>query len=624
MAPPPIRVLHVDDDPDFLDLAQAFLERSGELQVATETSPAAAHTRILDERWDAVVSAYLMPGLTGIELLRLLRQAGRDTPFILFTGKGREEVVIQALNEGADFYLQKGGDPHAQFAELEHKVRQAVERRRAAAAARHSRQAREETESLYLTLVETTATGYVILDDQGTVLDANANYLHLTGRGDRAEILGHSVIEWTAPHDRARNAAEVLRCFAGEPVRFFEIDYLRPDGSVVPVEINAQAVETTAGRRILSLSRDLSERRRATDALRESSANLRTGESRYRSLIDNVRGVIFEVDPAGTITYISEPVERLTGYRPAELMGHNLAEYIYPDDLGWLLENFRDTLAGHLNLAEYRVVTKAGGVRWVQSYSNVVGTAGGLMGILIDVTEGMLATEKDRAHEARLREANRKLQLVSSITWHDLRNTVHTILGSAELARLHDARQEAHLARIERAGRAILAAIELLHDCESLGVKDPIWVSPHEVVARVAANFDGVRITNRLPADFQILVDPLVDKVFHNLFDNAVKHGGKVTAVTVTLHEAAGDVRLLVSDDGAGVAPDDRELLFERGHGRHTGMGLFLVREILNATGIDIRETGSPGQGACFELGVPSTGHRRRDGGRTAPTPGPL
>ena len=124
MAPPPIRVLHVDDDPDFLDLAQAFLERSGELQVATETSPAAAHTRILDERWDAVVSAYLMPGLTGIELLRLLRQAGRDTPFILFTGKGREEVVIQALNEGADFYLQKGGDPTVQYGQLKNSILQ--------------------------------------------------------------------------------------------------------------------------------------------------------------------------------------------------------------------------------------------------------------------------------------------------------------------------------------------------------------------------------------------------------------------------------------------------------------------------------------------------------------------
>ena len=72
MAPALTRLLHVADDPAFRDLAQAFLERSGELEVATETSPEAARTRMLDERWDAVVSDYLMPGVSGIELLRHL------------------------------------------------------------------------------------------------------------------------------------------------------------------------------------------------------------------------------------------------------------------------------------------------------------------------------------------------------------------------------------------------------------------------------------------------------------------------------------------------------------------------------------------------------------------------
>jgi PAS domain S-box-containing protein len=617
-----IRVLHVDDDADFLEIAKAFLERSGELAVVTETSPLAALTRARNEAWDAIVSDYFMPGLSGIELLRHLRGAACDTPFILFTGKGREEVVIQALNEGADFYLQKGGDPGAQFAELEHKVRQAVERRRAEAAVRHTQRAREETESLYRALVETTDTGYVIVDEQGLVLDANANYVQLTGRTDRAEIVGLSVIEWTAPHDRERNAAEVRRGFAGEPVRFLEIDYVRPDGTTVPVEINAQALDTAAGRRILSLSRDLSERRRAADALRASLAQLSASEARYRSLIDNVRGVIFEVDAAGTVTYISEPVERLTGYRPAEVMGHNLAEYIHPDDLGWLLENLRETLAGNLNLAEYRVIGKDGVVRWVQSYSNVVGPAAGLMGILVDVTEAKLAAEKDRLQETRLREANRKLQLVSSITWHDLRNAVGTILGSAELARRGDVQLSSQLDRIVRGGRAILAAIELVHDCERVGIKDPVWVSAHQVVTRVAASFDGIRITSTLPEGLEILADPLVDRVFHNLFDNAVKHGGQVTTITVAHHAHDDDLCLVVTDDGRGVAPEDKARIFERGHGRHTGMGLFLVREILNTTGIAIAETGTAGSGARFELRVPPTAHRRRSaGGPATPTP---
>ena len=79
-------------------------------------------------RYDAIISDYQMPGTNGIDFLKSLRSKGNKMPFILFTGRGREEVVIEALNSGADFYLQKGGNPDAQFIELEHKVREAVGR----------------------------------------------------------------------------------------------------------------------------------------------------------------------------------------------------------------------------------------------------------------------------------------------------------------------------------------------------------------------------------------------------------------------------------------------------------------------------------------------------------------
>jgi signal transduction histidine kinase len=139
----------------------------------------------------------------------------------------------------------------------------------------------------------------------------------------------------------------------------------------------------------------------------------------------------------------------------------------------------------------------------------------------------------------------------------------------------------------------------------------------------VAAGFEGVRITSALPATLEVLVDPLFDRVFHNLFDNAVKHGGRVTAIAVA-HRADGDaLRLTITDDGGGVAAAEKARIFERGHGRHTGMGLFLAREILNATGIAISETGPAGGGACFELLVPRAGHRRRAAaGAAPPAPG--
>ncbi len=128
-----INVLVVDDEPALADIAQIFLQRNN---FCTDTACSAneALKKISQYPYDAIVSDYQMPGKDGIELLRQVRSVNPVIPFILFTGRGREEVVIQALNEGADFYIQKGGDAQAQFAELSNMIRRAVERRSAAAA----------------------------------------------------------------------------------------------------------------------------------------------------------------------------------------------------------------------------------------------------------------------------------------------------------------------------------------------------------------------------------------------------------------------------------------------------------------------------------------------------------
>ena len=131
MEEPPITVLYVDDEPGLLDIARIFLEKSGDFKVETSTSAQIALDNPGIRACDAIVSDYQMPDMNGIAFLKIVRERFGDIPFILFTGRGREEVVIDAINNGADFYLQKGGDPKAQFAELAHKIRQAVKTRRA-------------------------------------------------------------------------------------------------------------------------------------------------------------------------------------------------------------------------------------------------------------------------------------------------------------------------------------------------------------------------------------------------------------------------------------------------------------------------------------------------------------
>ena len=180
--PSPYRVLYVDDEEVLLDLTRLFLEKGGLFSVDCVPSGKDALDRIAARHYDAIVSDYQMPEMDGIALLKKVRETDKTLPFILFTGKGREEVVIEAIESGADFYLQKGGEPTAQYVELSHKIRTAIERRAAEIALR-------ESEEQYRSLVETTGTGYVILDGDGRVITANQEYIRLTGRqaGDRMD-----------------------------------------------------------------------------------------------------------------------------------------------------------------------------------------------------------------------------------------------------------------------------------------------------------------------------------------------------------------------------------------------------------------------------------------------------
>jgi signal transduction histidine kinase len=106
--------------------------------------------------------------------------------------------------------------------------------------------------------------------------------------------------------------------------------------------------------------------------------------------------------------------------------------------------------------------------------------------------------------------------------------------------------------------------------------------------------------------DYEVRADPMFEKVIFNLFDNAVRHASGASRVVLTAHEAKGELVIEVEDGGAGISGADREHLFERGYGKNTGYGLFLSREILGITGIEIEERSHPGKGARFVITVPA------------------
>lgn len=160
------RVVYIDDEPGLLEITKDFLEDDGDIQVDTERLPEKALERFVQGAYDVIVSDYQMPRMDGIQLLKALRGTGDRTPFILFTGRGRQEVAIEALNSGADFYLQKGGEPKVQFRELKNAIIQLSQRRNAERLA-------VQAERKYQDLVEGANSIILKLDPSGNIVFLN-------------------------------------------------------------------------------------------------------------------------------------------------------------------------------------------------------------------------------------------------------------------------------------------------------------------------------------------------------------------------------------------------------------------------------------------------------------------
>jgi DNA-binding response OmpR family regulator len=169
-----ITILFVDDEPALLEITRLFLERSGEMKVETARSALEALEKIKTRTYDAIVSDFEMPLMDGIVLLKILRAEGDQTPFIIFTGKGREHVAMDALNNRADFYLQKGDDPRSQFAELDRMIRQAIQRKIAEESLRGS-------DRLMVEIIGNLPDATFAIDKEGKVISWNREMEILTG-----------------------------------------------------------------------------------------------------------------------------------------------------------------------------------------------------------------------------------------------------------------------------------------------------------------------------------------------------------------------------------------------------------------------------------------------------------
>ncbi|MGA2162347.1 MAG: PAS domain S-box protein [Methanoregula sp.] len=749
-----ISVLYVDDEPDLLEIGRIFLEQSGEFSVGTSTSAQEALSSLSILSYDAIISDYQMPGMDGIAFLKAVRERYGDIPFILFTGRGREEVVIDAINNGADFYVQKGGDPQAQFADLAHMIRQAVKMQRVKMSLAEQEQrlhdlqnsndmiqsvapdghflfvnkkwqdtlgydehelknltifdiiheesqehckevfpkviagenvgiidvifktrngkkvfaegianckitdgqplytrgifkdvtdrknaenALRESEEKFRTLVEYTLDGILILDPMGKILFANQAAGRLIGAENYREMIGiKNVLEFIAPEsqgDAVRDFSQVAQGIDGYLSRYKVItttDHERwvesigksirfGDAPAILVSLRDITDRQTAEDELIKKNEDLhaayeelnateEELRQNYDELSSHERALRASEEKFRALVEHSLDGILITDFTGKILFANRSAGLVVDIEDylAVIGKRNVMEFVAPESQAEVLRDFSKVAQGiDAYLVHYKLITETKREIWVECIGKKIefGNSTAMLVSLRDVTE------RKRAEYA-LRLANRQLNLLTGITRHDILNKISVILGFIKIAetKSNDPVSVEYLRRIKSATTAIRSQIEFTRVYQDLGTNQPQWIGLDTIMPR-----SHIPATITLNADVQgieVFADPMLEKVFFNLFDNSIRHGERVTEIRVASHHLGEDLVIVWEDNGTGIAADEKERIFERGFGKNTGFGLFIVREILSLTGITITETGEPGTGARFEIWVPEGVYR--------------
>jgi len=443
-------------------------------------------------------------------------------------------------------------------------------------------------------LIDQSRDGFVTLDSDGRVYEANRRFAEMLGYTPE-EMRELHVWDWDTRIEREQ-LLEMIRKIdaAGD---HFETRHKRKDGTVLDVEISTNAATFSGKKLIFCVVRDITGRKRMEDALRES-------EEWSRTILNAAQAGIILVDATTHRIIDANPKAlHLIGAPRDAVIGSVCHRFICPAERGKCPVT---DLGQNVDTSERILLTAAGTTIPVLKTVVPVHISGRNM-----LVESFIDISEQKHSEAAVREVNRKLNLLNSITRHDVANQLTVLRGYTELAQFTKPEPviAGFLAKIADSAELIQRQIDFTRAYQELGMYAPAWQQVGEVIRKVRPGIITVTVTCD---NYEIFADQLLERVFFNLFDNAVRHGEHVTAITVQCVIADQELVITVEDNGIGIPLDAKQKIFDRGFGRNTGFGLFLAREILAITGIGIYETGVHGKGARFEIRVPEGAYRIR------------
>ena len=350
-------------------------------------------------------------------------------------------------------------------------------------------------------------------------------------------------------------------------------------------------------KKVTELEREISRRRQAEEDLRVSEIN-------FRTVVESVPDFIL-IHREGIIIYITNYALSITGYERQELIGQPVSRFIAPE--------FRDKIASAIRTRmhnepvdpyEIDILTKTGSRMTVTIRGSVIEFAGApaLLNVLTDIT-------RHRRHEEEIKLANRKLALLSDVTYQDIRNKITVVMGYLDLSEKPEREQDrpAFMKKSMDTLRAMQNLIKKTHDYQQMGVNRVRWISLEKIIREqfsLLSRNKAVSLEINLNG-LEIYSDPFIEQVFFNLMDNAVKHGGGLTRISFSCEDSPYRAVLVCEDDGTGIPDDKKSGIFNRIVGGDGKFGMFFIREFLDIAGMGIAETGVYGKGARFEITIP-------------------
>ena len=616
-----MRVLYVDDNAELADIVTASLTaENDQFEIETATGADEAVDQLTTDI-DCVVSDYIMPDKNGLTLLEAVRAEHPALPFILYTNKGSEEIASTAISKGVTDYIQKKSDP-SQYAILANRITNAVEQYRAKRTAEKTKQQLSELTE------ETDDVMYMFTADWEQLLFVNSAYEDLWGRSvETLESNPASFLDGIHPQDRDAVISSMKDVSTGQGSTI-EFRILQPDGEQRWVHADSKPVfdETDTLTRIVGFVRDIT-------VQKKREQELATARNRYEMLFENNPIVIWEHDFSAAKTHVDKLAAETTDLKsyltanPTEIralfdrvttidVNQNAVEYYNAESKTHLLNNVDQVLdveAGELTAdlwasvaageTQFRGETVAqtfDGERLPQMLDLYVPAAHADDYKRVYMTGTDITTLKQRERELQ-RERDRLDQFASLVS-HDLKNPL--LVAQCQLTLARQESDNDHLEKVshahERMDSIITELLTLERSTQDDVDTEPVKMAP--IVETCWQRVNTAAATYTIASEPQIQADSgLLTQLFENLFRNAVDHGGE--AVQVTIGTIADG--FYVEDNGSGVDADSRDTIFEWGYSTKqggTGLGLYIVKQVVDAHGWEIHAVEGSDGGLRFEI----------------------